>query len=273
MLRTVFLTLVTIGTAIGGGAGSLYWALDAAAPVGGLRSGPWVAFPDAGSPQADPYSRARFAREGGAPLGNSEGIVFTAVRDSAGQPLERSCTYRIGGAFPAARFWTLHATTPTGDTLVDPRGNRPSALHSAMVVDLDGGPTVKGTLRHTAGFEPEHVAPGQRVRVRFDDALGRKDKDGNSRPPTWFDCSLWGKRAEALEKYILKGTKLTVSGRPTCRAHDGKAYLGIVVDQLTFQSSGGQRQDAEERESSRPQNGGPAGGGMDADIPFQAEWR
>ena len=57
----------------------------------------------------------------------------------------------------------------------------------SAVVDLDGGPTVKGTLRHTAGFEPEHVAPGQRVRVRFDDALGRKDKDGNSYIAHYFE--------------------------------------------------------------------------------------
>lgn len=66
-----------------------------------------------------------------------------------------------------------------------------------------------------------------------------KDKDGNSRPATWFDCSVWGKRAEALEKHIVKGTKLALAGRPSARAHEGKAYLGITVEQLTFMGSAG----------------------------------
>lgn len=57
----------------------------------------------------------------------------------------------------------------------------------SAVVDLDGGPTLKGTLRNTAGFDPEHAAPGQRVRVRFDDALGRKDKAGSSYIAHYFE--------------------------------------------------------------------------------------
>lgn len=57
----------------------------------------------------------------------------------------------------------------------------------SAVVDLDGGPTLKGTLRHTKGFEPADIQPGQRVRVRFDDALGRKDKDGNSYVAHYFE--------------------------------------------------------------------------------------
>ena len=68
-----------------------------------------------------------------------------------------------------------------------------------------------------------------------------KDRDGNRREATWFDCSIWGQRAESLERHILKGTKLALSGRPTARAHDGKAYLGLSVDDLTFQGAGEHR--------------------------------
>lgn len=75
-----------------------------------------------------------------------------------------------------------------------------------------------------------------------------KDKSGDKRDPTWVDCALWGKRAESLAPYIAKGSKLTLTGRPTCRAHEGKAYLGLTVEGLTFMSSksdseGGQRRD------------------------------
>ena len=70
-----------------------------------------------------------------------------------------------------------------------------------------------------------------------------KDKNGNKRDATWFDCSLWGKRAEALERHITKGKKLTLWGRPKVRAHDGKAYLGLSVDDFTFQGGGDRQQE------------------------------
>ncbi|WEX07741.1 DUF1214 domain-containing protein [Chelativorans sp. AA-79] len=133
MLKTPLLTLLVLVIAIGGGAGSLSAFLETASPVGAVGAGPWTAFPDAGTPQADPYSRARFAREGGIPLGRSEGIVFTAVRDSAGQALSRDCTYRVQGPVPGARLWTLHATDATGKPL-PPLGRRISALHSQMIL-------------------------------------------------------------------------------------------------------------------------------------------
>lgn len=102
-----------------------------------------------------------------------------------------------------------------------------------------------------------------------------KDRDGNSRAPTWYDCSLWGKRGEALEKHITKGTKLTVSGRPSVRVHEGKAYLGITIDQLTFMGSSSRSEEQGQRQenSSRGSGGAPAGGGVDDDIPFSPEWR
>ena len=102
-----------------------------------------------------------------------------------------------------------------------------------------------------------------------------KDRDGKSRPATWFDCALWGKRAESLERYITKGTKLTVSGRPSARAHEGKAYLGITVNELTFQGSSqnsgdGDRSPSRDSGAGQSQQGGgySAPGGMDDDIPF-----
>ena len=95
-----------------------------------------------------------------------------------------------------------------------------------------------------------------------------KDAQGNKRDATWYDCSIWGKRATSLQNHITKGGKLTLSGRPTARAHDGKAYLGITVNDLSFQGGGksdGQRQDDEPLGSQ-----GGSGGGFDdnSEIPF-----
>ena len=80
-----------------------------------------------------------------------------------------------------------------------------------------------------------------------------KDKNGERRESTWWDCSLWGKRAESLAPYIAKGSKLTVQGKPSARAHEGKAYLGITVNELTFMSS---KADGERSESRSSGGGG-----------------
>ena len=98
-----------------------------------------------------------------------------------------------------------------------------------------------------------------------------KDKQGNKRDSTWYDCSIWGKRAESLERHITKGAKLTLTGRPTAREHNGKAYLGLSVNDLTFMggSSGGADRGGD--------YGGGSGGGdyqapparnLDDEIPF-----
>ena len=104
-----------------------------------------------------------------------------------------------------------------------------------------------------------------------------KDSNGNSRPATWYDASVWGKRAEALEQHITKGTKLALSGRPTVREHEGKAYLGISVNELTFQgaSQSGERQERRPAEC-QSQGGGysaPSFDAMDDDLPFEMPWR
>lgn len=95
-----------------------------------------------------------------------------------------------------------------------------------------------------------------------------KDKSGEKRPATWFDCSIWGKRAEALERHIAKGSKLALTGRPTAREHDGKAYLGINVDDLTFMGGGESRSGGYDQ-SPQDGYGGPANNDLDQDsIPF-----
>lgn len=96
-----------------------------------------------------------------------------------------------------------------------------------------------------------------------------KDKNGNKRDATWFDCAVWGKRAESLERHITKGSKLVVRGRPTAREHEGKAYLGVNVDDLTFMGGGQDRRD--DRDDGVSGASGAHGSGyadMDEEIPF-----
>lgn len=81
-------------------------------------------------------------------------------------------------------------------------------------------------LRRTQGGDP--VTSWS---VAVDDGFGEK------KTTLWFDCSLWGKRGEALSKFLVKGTPVTVSGDLGKREHDGKTYLTVRVNEVTLQGS------------------------------------
>ncbi|MFU0506656.1 DUF1214 domain-containing protein [Pseudaminobacter sp. NGMCC 1.201702] len=133
MLKTTFLVALFLAVAVVGGGASVWYALDAQEGVGAVTIGSWTAFPEIGTPDADPYSRARIAREGVLTLGRAEGLAFIAQRDSRGDILRRNCVYRIEGSVPPARFWTLYAADANLSALKAKNG-RPSALHSYEVL-------------------------------------------------------------------------------------------------------------------------------------------
>lgn len=101
-----------------------------------------------------------------------------------------------------------------------------------------------------------------------------KDKSGNERPATWWDCSVWGKRAESLG-WLSKGMKLTLSGRPSARCYEGKAYMQLSVDQITPHGGGKPKDEAPQDQGSygEPSGYGAGGSAMDDEIPFAPEVR
>ena len=119
-------------------------------------------------------------------------------------------------------------------------------------------------LRHTPQGDPV---------LNF--SVGVTERKGQENVTLWVDCSLWGKRAESLEPYISKGSKVTVSGQAGVRVHEGKAYMTMRVADVTLQGS---KQDGERRESAQrnkqsdgPQPSPPSSAGSDFpedDIPF-----
>jgi hypothetical protein len=133
MIRTVILTLATLAIAIGGGAASVWYALNVEEGVGAVTIGSWTAYPDMGAPDADPYSKARQARLGLLPLGRAEGLAFTASSDAGGAPLSRKCSYLIEGSTPPARFWTLYAADRSL-RMIPPEGRRKPALQSLAIL-------------------------------------------------------------------------------------------------------------------------------------------
>lgn len=79
---------------------------------------------------------------------------------------------------------------------------------------------------------------------------GRKGDDGK-RPTQWIDASLWGKLAEALEPYLLKGTAVSVTlDDPHIETFDGRNGPGhkLVARVLSIELAGG----GEKREGGAP---------------------
>lgn len=151
MLKNVLLISIALAIAIAGGAASVVYALDRFNGAGGVTIGPWATFPSFGTADADPYAKARFAREGGLALGQAEGISFTANRDSLGQPLTADCAYRFEGVVPPARFWTLQATDAAGDPLTGVGRRKPALESRSLLRSPDGAVEIR------IGSEP---APG-----------------------------------------------------------------------------------------------------------------
>lgn len=73
------------------------------------------------------------------------------------------------------------------------------------------------------------------------------DRSAKEKSTLFFDCSLYGKRGEALAPHLTKGSSVTVSGDFSTREHNGKTYLQCRVNDLTLQ--GGKQADARPHET------------------------
>lgn len=45
---------------------------------------------------------------------------------------------------------------------------------------------------------------------------------GDKQVTNWVNCALWGKQADALAPYLMKSTKVAISGELTLREYDNK---------------------------------------------------
>lgn len=95
------------------------------------------------------------------------------------------------------------------------------------------------------------------------------DSQGRDKPTIWWNCTLFGKRAESLSQYLMKGQAVTVIGNVTEREWTDKEgnkrkSMDVRVNDIALQ---GGRKDAEPQE--RRQAPAPAPVEMDdGDLPF-----
>ena len=97
---------------------------------------------------------------------------------------------------------------------------------------------------------------------------------GDKKQTIWFDCAVWGKRADSLAPYITKGTPVTVTGEGGEREYDGKDgttkhQITIRVSDLALQGKKGDGEAHEEAPAPVPKPR-PR---LDDDVPFAAHER
>ena len=109
-------------------------------------------------------------------------------------------------------------------------------------------------------------------RTNADDAVAGfsvavEERNGQDKRTLWFDCSLWGKRGEALAQYLTKGSRVTVAGDLSTREHEGRTYLTVRVAEVTLQG-GGERRDDAPRDRPKEGAGSTRRDDLDDEIPF-----
>lgn len=87
---------------------------------------------------------------------------------------------------------------------------------------------------------------------------------GDRKTTQWVDCSIWGRRAEALAPHLTKGKQVVVSGEVTLREfekRDGTRGAGLSVRVSEIELTGGPRDQGEDSGSGSGHRSGGSGYG------------
>ena len=96
-----------IGVVLILGLGTSWYMIDIGTPLTTERQGPWTSWTSAGRADADPYTRAHFARYGTLPFSAELSLAYVAFADSDGRRLHSSCDYSVEGPEPGTSWWSL----------------------------------------------------------------------------------------------------------------------------------------------------------------------
>ena len=115
--------------------------------------------------------------------------------------------------------------------------------------------------------------PSQTPVVEFGMAVNdrRRQQDGSYADKVNFiDLSMFGKRAEVLQKYVKKGDPLYVEGKLDYQSweKDGQKRSKLKVVVLNFEFLGKAGSQGNSGQQSAPAPEAPYGNDMDDDIPF-----
>ena len=99
------------------------------------------------------------------------------------------------------------------------------------------------------------------------------DSQGKDKDAIWWNCQLFGKRAESLAQYLTKGQAVTITGSVSQRKYTDKNGVekistDVRVNDVALQ--GGRKESATSQATSQPKPTSKTSGfdDMDDDIPF-----
>ena len=129
-------------------------------------------------------------------------------------------------------------------------------------VNISGNLTRDPEIRRTAG--------GTAV-MSFGVAVNERARDANGEwvdRPNFVDCTMFGTRAEAVGRYLSKGSKVAIEGklRYSSWEKDGqrRSKLEVIVDEIEFMS---RREDGSQAAAPQP-SAASVPDVYDEDIPF-----
>lgn len=109
-----------IGAVLILGLGTSWYMIDVGTPLTTARQGPWVGWVSGGRADADPYTRAHFARLGTLQLSAEMTLSYVAYTDSGGRRLHSSCDYVVEGREPGTNWWSLSVFNDHGELIANP---------------------------------------------------------------------------------------------------------------------------------------------------------
>ncbi len=109
-----------IGFVLIAGIGSSWYMVDSGSALTTERVGPWVTWLSAARPDADPYTRAHFARSGTLPMSTEVAQTLVARYDDSGSRLHSSCEYMVRGNDIAGSWWSLSVFDDDGRVISNP---------------------------------------------------------------------------------------------------------------------------------------------------------
>ena len=114
----LFVNLIAIAVlGIGGGLGSAWYMVEAGSRLTTRSYGPWSTWIAAGRPDADPYTRARVARNGLLPIASTLELTFFAKTDGEGGQLQSACDYSVTVEGMDGAWWSLAAFDRRGSLI------------------------------------------------------------------------------------------------------------------------------------------------------------
>ncbi len=124
--------LIFVLVAVGGGLSATWMMVERGSALTTEVQGPWTSWTAAGRLDADPYTRAHFARHSLLPVSTTLMARYHASTDSDGQPLHSSCEYQLDGAEPSRGWWSLAVFDARGKLIRNDAGRHSFSADTAM---------------------------------------------------------------------------------------------------------------------------------------------